>query len=138
MSSSKVDILVIKESTLDSAVHNNEVCLPGYELVRKDRKINERNGGRVCIYLHASLNYRKRDDLSNDKLECLLFFKSVSRRVHYSWSALGSDPQALHPTFVVSSKKTLPKLTPKIRNYIYLVRSTAICCLKQMLTFLPF
>ena len=48
MSSSKVDILVINESKLDSTVHNNEVYLPGFELVRKDRKIHGRNGGEQC------------------------------------------------------------------------------------------
>jgi len=67
ISASKVDILGINESTLDSAVHNNEVYLRGFELVRKDPKIKGRNGGRVCIYLRTNLSYRKRDELSNDK-----------------------------------------------------------------------
>ena len=31
MSSSKVDILMINESKLDSTVHNNEVYFPGFE-----------------------------------------------------------------------------------------------------------
>ena len=43
MSSSKIDILVINESKLDSTVHHNEVYVPGFELLRKDRKINGRN-----------------------------------------------------------------------------------------------
>ena len=36
MSSSKLDILVISESKVDSTVHNKEVYLTGFELVRKD------------------------------------------------------------------------------------------------------
>ena len=132
MSSSKVDGTVINESKLDSTVHNNEVYLPGFELVRKDRKMNGRNGGGICIYLRTNLNFRMRDDLKNDELQ------SVSRGVHQFWSGLRIDPQALHLIFLVSSKKLLPKLAPKIRSYIYLVMSTEICCLKQMLTFLPF
>ena len=71
MSSSEVGILVINESKLDSAVHNNEVYLPGFELVRKYRKINRRSGYSVCIYLGTNLNHRIRDDLNNDGLECL-------------------------------------------------------------------
>ena len=42
MSSSKVDILHINESKLDSTVRDDEVCIPGFEIVRKDRKIKGR------------------------------------------------------------------------------------------------
>ena len=78
MSSSKVDILHINESKLDSAVRDNEVYIPGFEIVRKDRKINGRNGGGVCIYVRTDLNYRIRNDLDNDLLECL--FVEISNR----------------------------------------------------------
>ncbi|CAH3146626.1 unnamed protein product, partial [Porites evermanni] len=44
MSSSKVDILHINESKLDSTVSDDEVYIPGFEIVRKDRKINGGNG----------------------------------------------------------------------------------------------
>lgn len=52
MSSSKVDILMINESKLDSTVHNNEVYLPGFELVRRDHKIKGKECWR-CLYLLA-------------------------------------------------------------------------------------
>ncbi|KAK2557585.1 hypothetical protein P5673_020346 [Acropora cervicornis] len=68
-----VNILVIKESKLDSTVDNDEVYLSAFELVRKDRKINGRNG--VCIDLRTNLNYRIPNDLSND--ECL--FLDISK-----------------------------------------------------------
>ena len=71
MSSSKIDILMINETKLDSTIHDNEVHLTGFEIVRTDRKVNGRNGGGVCIYLRTNLNYKIRNDLSNDKLECL-------------------------------------------------------------------
>ena len=76
MSSSKVDILLINESKLDSTVHDKEVYMPGFEL---ETKVNGRNGGGVCIYLHTNLNYRIRDDLNNDHLECL-FVKISNQR----------------------------------------------------------
>ena len=42
MSSSKVDILYINDSKLDSTVRDDEVYTPGFE-------INGRNGGGVCM-----------------------------------------------------------------------------------------
>ena len=38
-------------------------------MVRKDRSVNGRNGGGVCIYLRNNLNYQIRDDLCDDQLE---------------------------------------------------------------------
>ena len=78
MSSSKVDILVINESKLDSTVYNNEVYLPGFELVRNYRKVNGRNGGGVCICLRTNINYPIRDDLNNYELECV--FVQISKQ----------------------------------------------------------
>ena len=49
MSSSKVDILYINESKLDSTVRDNEVYIPGFEIVTKDRKLTE---GMVVEYVH--------------------------------------------------------------------------------------
>ena len=42
-----------------------------FELL-KDRRVNGRKGDGVCIYLRTNLNYRIRDDLINDDLECLI------------------------------------------------------------------
>ena len=63
MSSSGIDILVINETKLNFLVDNNEVHLQGFEIIRKDRKTNGRNGGGVCIYVRSNLNYIIRDDL---------------------------------------------------------------------------
>ena len=72
MHDSKIDILSINETKLDSTVHDSDVYIPGFEIVRKDRRVNGRKGGGVCIYLRTNLNYRIRDDLINDDLECLI------------------------------------------------------------------
>ena len=76
-SSSKVDILHINESKLDSSVCDDEVYIPGFEIVRKDRKINGRNGSGVCTYVCTNLNYRIHNNLNNDHLECL--FVEISK-----------------------------------------------------------
>ena len=71
MEDSKIDILAINESKLDDTINDDELYLPGFEIVRKDRMLNGRNGGGVCLYLRSNLNYRVREDLIMEKLECL-------------------------------------------------------------------
>ena len=68
ISTSKIHILSINETRLDSTISDNEVYLPGCELIRLDRN---RNGGGVCCYVRSNLNYRIRNDLMNDNLEFL-------------------------------------------------------------------
>ena len=58
MYSTKIDILCINKTKLDSTIGDHEVCLPGFELVRRDRIINGRNGGGVCIYIRCNLNLK--------------------------------------------------------------------------------
>ena len=54
MSQSKgIDILAINETKLDSTIKDNEVHLPGYDVVRKDRENNGRHGGAWCLYLRS-------------------------------------------------------------------------------------
>ena len=71
MSGSKIDILAINETKLDSDINDNEIELSGFEIVRNDRSTNGRSGGGVCIYLRNNLNYQIRSDLYDDQLECL-------------------------------------------------------------------
>jgi hypothetical protein len=44
MKDSNIDIVSINETKLDSSINDNEVYTSGYEIVRKDRKINGRQG----------------------------------------------------------------------------------------------
>ena len=71
MNETDIDIISINETKLDSSIKDNEVYIPGYEIVRKDRKINGRHGGGVCIYIRCNLNYKICKDLSSDELEYL-------------------------------------------------------------------
>ena len=45
--------------------------MSGFELVRRDRIINGRNGGGVCIYIRCNLNFKIRDDLTSEIIENL-------------------------------------------------------------------
>ena len=66
----KIVVLAINETKIDSSVNDNETYLPGFEVIRKDRSVNGRSGGGVCIYLRGNINYKIRDDLCDDQLEC--------------------------------------------------------------------
>ena len=52
MHNSKTDILSIKETKLDSTVHDSDIYIPGFEIVRKNRRLNGRKGGSVSICAH--------------------------------------------------------------------------------------
>ena len=42
--SSKIDILAINETKLDSSIGNSELEIIGYDIVRRDRELNGRRG----------------------------------------------------------------------------------------------
>jgi exonuclease III len=54
MNSSKIDALTINETKLDSTIE--KIYLPGFEIIRKDRTVNGRNGWGVCIFLRSNIN----------------------------------------------------------------------------------
>ena len=70
--SNKIDILCINETKLDLTISDQEVCLPGFEIIRRDRKVNGRKGGGVCLYVRSNINYKIRYDLQSEILENLM------------------------------------------------------------------
>lgn len=50
MTSQKIDILALNETKLDATIRDNEIHLPGFDVIRKDRSANGRNGG-AYIYV---------------------------------------------------------------------------------------
>ena len=64
--------MCINETTIDSSVKDHEVCLPGYEIIRRDRSVNGRNCAGICIYVCVNINYKIRDDLHLEILENLV------------------------------------------------------------------
>ena len=47
------------------------VYIDGYNIVRRDRLLNGRNGGGVCFYIRSNINLTVRTDLVFDQLESL-------------------------------------------------------------------
>ena len=48
VNSAKLSVIGISESKLDNSVDDSEICIPGYNILRKDRN---RNGGGVLAYI---------------------------------------------------------------------------------------
>ena len=102
MSQSKgIDILAINETKLDSTIKDNEVHLPGYDLVRKDRENNGRHGGGVCIYVRSNINFQIRADLSPSDIECLTIEISRPRSKPFLVSTWYRPPQSSPDLFAV-------------------------------------
>ena len=59
-----LDLLAINETRLHDIIADNEVSVDGYDIVRRDRPVNGRNGGGVCFYIRSNINYVVRKDLS--------------------------------------------------------------------------
>ena len=69
LADNSLDVLSINETRLDDSVTDNEVHIPGYDIIRRDREYNGRFGGGVCIYVRSTINYSLRPDLSVAHLE---------------------------------------------------------------------
>ena len=57
------DIIGINETKLDETIHDSDIKMPDYNIIRKDR---DKFGGGVVMYICESLNYKLRDDLDFD------------------------------------------------------------------------
>ena len=49
MSDWKLDILAVNVMRLDTYIQSSEIAIPGYDLIRRDRVVNGRNGGGVAL-----------------------------------------------------------------------------------------
>ena len=94
-----IDVLAINETRFDSTISDNEMHVPGYEIVRRDRNVNGRLGGGVCFYVRCNIYYSPRLDLSIDQIEnlCIEIRKPKCKRfLVATWYRL---PDSLISTF---------------------------------------
>ena len=57
----RTHIIGITEIKIDSTIDNSHIEMDDYVVERNDRN---RHGGGVAMYIHKSVNYRLREDLS--------------------------------------------------------------------------
>ena len=65
---SNVAIIGITETWLDDTITDNEVKIPGFNILRNDRN---RNGGGTCIYIRSDIAFNPRSDLQSNDLEAV-------------------------------------------------------------------
>jgi len=63
--SASFDIFAINESKIDELIPNNEIGIPGYNLIRKDRN---RAGGGVVLYIRDNIPFSDREDVAPSSL----------------------------------------------------------------------
>ena len=56
----------------DHTISDHEVCPPGFDIIRRDRSVNGRHGGGICIYVRVNLSFKVRTELQSDILENLV------------------------------------------------------------------
>ena len=80
MQEQKFDILSINQTRLGNTIHNNEIEIKGYDLIRKDRNPN---GGGVAIYVSSITPYTTCNDLLTNDVEaiCLEIKKPKRKRL---------------------------------------------------------
>ena len=61
-----IDIMCITETRLDDKITNYDICIDGFQLIRKDRI--GRVGGGVCIYVKTEISYIVRTDITTTPL----------------------------------------------------------------------
>ena len=74
LATNPIDALGINETWLNSTISNNELYIPGYDIISRDRVFSSADGktyGGVCFYVRSSVNFIQRNDMSVDDLENL-------------------------------------------------------------------
>ena len=74
-----LDLLAVNETRSHEIIADNEVSIDGYDIVRRDRPLNGRNGGGVCFNVRSNINYNVRKELVFDQLENLIIEISKPR-----------------------------------------------------------
>ena len=67
-SNTRAKIITVCETWLDDSVTDNEINIPDFSVIRKDRN---KNGGGTCIYIHSDLAFNPRPDLDIPKMEAI-------------------------------------------------------------------
>ena len=76
MSRNLFDIICLNVTFCDGSITDDEITLPNYSIVRKDRN---RHGGGVAMYIRNSLTFIRREDLETDDVECIWLKSSVNK-----------------------------------------------------------
>ena len=74
LATSPIDVLATNETWLDSTISDNDVYIPGYDIIGRGRAFKSADGktyGGVCFYVRSSINFIQRKNMSTDDLKNL-------------------------------------------------------------------
>ena len=106
-----IDILAMNETKLDPTLKTAKHIYQ-YEVIRKDRESNGRNGGGVCIYVRSNINSQFRADLSLSNLECLTIEITKPRSKPFLVSTWYRPPQS-SPDLFSTFDRVIDKIDAK-------------------------
>lgn len=64
-------IFALNETFLNETVQDFEICIPGYHVIRRDRK--DRQGGGVAVYIKSNISFIRHTNLETDRIEAIWF-----------------------------------------------------------------
>ena len=102
---SKIDVFAVNESKIDSSITDNEISIPGYNMIRRDRN---RFGGGVVVYIREVHSFKERKDLNLENLEmiCCEINKPQSRPTLISaWYRPPNSEMKIFDSFEIFLKK---------------------------------
>ena len=82
MSTNSFDVIAVSETWLNESIPDNSVSLPGYVIIRHDRKnLKKKGGGGVCLYVSTDISYLIVDSSSDTDTEYLIVKLTVANTV---------------------------------------------------------
>ena len=102
---SKIGVFAVNESKIDSSITDNEISVPGYNMIRIDRN---KYGGGVVVYTREVHSFKERKDLNLENLEmiCCEINKPQSKPTLISaWYRLPNSEMKIFDSFEIFLKK---------------------------------
>ena len=117
-------IICLCETWLDESISNDEIFIPGFSLIRRDR---DRHGGGIAMYIHDSVPFTVR--LKHPSIELLLVNLKIKRKSIVC--GLYYRPPSSNPSDLVNLESTLQEIPPAQSKSLLLLGDFNIDLLKS-------
>jgi exonuclease III len=114
------DVICVNETNCDTSVFDSELFLPDFNILRRDRN---RNGGGVALYIRDVFNFKRRDDLCDDNVECIWAEITPPHRSPFLVCAV-YNPNGNNPDFAPKLSVMLSKASIDNNNEIIVLGDT--------------
>ncbi|XP_071959824.1 uncharacterized protein [Antedon mediterranea] len=129
----KVAVIAVTETHLDSSITDNEIHIPDFQLYRQDRA---RAGGGICLYFKSTLAVTMRSDCDNANIQALWFEVHLPRTRPIIVGVCYRPPKQRHGEFIDGMDDIMEQL-PR-NSEIYIFGDTNMCSLKKDSNYIKF